>query len=139
MPISDQTWTQIWQTALIAVISIAAWLIGRWLIRRWAERIQRHLESTGDLVNRARAQRIATVGRLSSAVLLIIVVVRVPIAFAMGLVGFFGFAYLQGLGFDNLMDFGFVGLGQETMMAVVDERRMVVDELDQMAWTCWSN
>ncbi|WP_428033340.1 TRAP transporter large permease [Amphritea sp.] len=37
--------------------------------------------------------------------LLFIVVVRVPIAFAMGLVGFFGFAYMQGLGFDNLMDF----------------------------------
>ncbi|SEQ69255.1 TRAP transporter, DctM subunit [Amphritea atlantica] len=37
--------------------------------------------------------------------LLFIVVVRVPIAFAMGLVGFFGFAYMQGLSFDNFMDF----------------------------------
>jgi len=37
--------------------------------------------------------------------LLFIVLVRVPIAFAMGLVGFFGFAYMQGLSFDNLMDF----------------------------------
>ncbi len=37
--------------------------------------------------------------------LLFIVLVRVPIAFAMGLVGFFGFAYMQGMSFDNLMDF----------------------------------
>lgn len=37
--------------------------------------------------------------------LLIIVLLRIPIAFAMGLVGFFGFAYTQGLWFDNFMDF----------------------------------
>jgi tripartite ATP-independent transporter DctM subunit len=37
--------------------------------------------------------------------LLIIVVIRIPIAFAMGIVGFFGFAYMQGLTFDNIMDF----------------------------------
>lgn len=40
-----------------------------------------------------------------TVLLFIIVVIRIPIAFAMGLVGFFGFAVLQGLGFDNLMDF----------------------------------
>ncbi|MDP2549292.1 TRAP transporter large permease [Oceanobacter sp. 4_MG-2023] len=37
--------------------------------------------------------------------LLLIIIVRIPIAFAMGVVGFFGFAYLQGLGFDNLLEF----------------------------------
>ncbi len=37
--------------------------------------------------------------------LLIIIVVRIPIAFAMGIVGFAGFAYLQGLSFDNMMTF----------------------------------
>jgi tripartite ATP-independent transporter DctM subunit len=31
--------------------------------------------------------------------------VRIPLAFAMALVGFFGFAYLSGLRIDNLMDF----------------------------------
>jgi small conductance mechanosensitive channel len=71
--ISDETWTQIWQTALVVVGSIAVWVIGRWLIRRWAARIQNHFQSSGDLVSRARAQRIATVGQLSSAVLFVIV------------------------------------------------------------------
>jgi tripartite ATP-independent transporter DctM subunit len=37
--------------------------------------------------------------------LLLIVMVRIPLAFAMALVGFFGFAYLSGLRIDNLMDF----------------------------------
>lgn len=73
MNISDETWTQIWQTALVVVGSIAVWVIGRWLIRRWAARIQNHFQSSGDLVSRARAQRIATVGQLSSAVLFVIV------------------------------------------------------------------
>jgi len=35
----------------------------------------------------------------------LILVVRMPIAFAMGIVGFFGFAILQGLGFDNISEF----------------------------------
>ncbi len=37
--------------------------------------------------------------------LLLILVLRMPIAFAMGVVGFFGFAVLQGLGFDNITSF----------------------------------
>lgn len=37
--------------------------------------------------------------------LLLIIVVRIPIAFSMGIVGFTGFAVLQGLTFDNIMDF----------------------------------
>ncbi len=52
--------------------------------------------------------------------LLIIVVVRVPIAFAMGLVGFFGFAYTQGLGFDNFMDFSWTGALSMASKRVVD-------------------
>ncbi|MDO6562469.1 TRAP transporter large permease [Amphritea sp. 1_MG-2023] len=52
--------------------------------------------------------------------LLIIVVIRVPIAFAMGLVGFFGFAYMQGLGFDNLMDFRWTGALSMAAKRVVD-------------------
>src|SRR5690625_7842522 len=34
-----------------------------------------------------------------------ILVLRIPIAFAMGIVGFFGFAVLSGLGIDNLTTF----------------------------------
>ena len=51
-----------------------------------------------------------TVALIGFAILLaLIVIVRVPIAFAMGLVGFFGFAFLQGLSFDNIMDFRWTG------------------------------
>lgn len=52
--------------------------------------------------------------------LLIIVVVRVPIAFAMGLVGFFGFAYMQGLTFDNFMDFRWTSALSMASKRVVD-------------------
>ena len=40
-----------------------------------------------------------------SLLIFLILVVRMPIAFAMALVGFFGFAILQGLTIDNLFDF----------------------------------
>lgn len=47
-----------------------------------------------------------TVALIGFAVLLLlIIVVRIPIAFAMGIVGFTGFAYLQGMNFDNLWIF----------------------------------
>lgn len=52
--------------------------------------------------------------------LFIIVVVRVPIAFAMGLVGFFGFAYTQGLSFDNFMDFRWNGALSMSAKRVID-------------------
>lgn len=52
--------------------------------------------------------------------LLIIVVIRVPIAFAMGLVGFFGFAYMQGLGFDNIMEFRWTGALSMAAKRVID-------------------
>ncbi len=48
--------------------------------------------------------------------LVLIIVIRVPIAFAMGAVGFFGFAILQGLEFGNL--FSFRWTGTLTMAAV---------------------
>ncbi|MFC6671513.1 TRAP transporter large permease [Marinobacterium aestuariivivens] len=40
-----------------------------------------------------------------AVLLLCIIVVRIPIAFAMGIVGFFGFAFLQGLSLDAFLDF----------------------------------
>ncbi|MCB5160990.1 TRAP transporter large permease [Marinomonas algarum] len=39
----------------------------------------------------------------------LILIFRMPIAFAMGTVGIFGFGYLQGLTFDNLFDFRWTG------------------------------
>ncbi|WP_417534450.1 TRAP transporter large permease [Marinobacterium stanieri] len=44
-----------------------------------------------------------------AVLLFLIIVVRMPIAFAMGIVGFFGFAILSGLGFDNLDSFRWTG------------------------------
>lgn len=47
-----------------------------------------------------------TVALIGFAVLLLlIIVVRIPLAFGMGIVGFAGFAYLQGMSFDNIMTF----------------------------------
>lgn len=44
-----------------------------------------------------------------AVLLCFILVFRMPIAFAMGVVGTVGFAYLQGLGIDNLLDFRWTG------------------------------
>ncbi|SEF99485.1 TRAP transporter large permease [Marinobacterium lutimaris] len=55
-----------------------------------------------------------------AALLLLIIVVRVPIAFAMGLVGFLGFAALQGLGFDNLFNFRWTGALSMASYRVID-------------------
>lgn len=47
-----------------------------------------------------------TIALIGFAILLILIlVVRVPIAFAMGIVGFFGFAAVQGLNIENFIDF----------------------------------
>lgn len=52
--------------------------------------------------------------------LFIIIVIRIPIAFAMGLVGFFGFAILQGLTFDNLFEFRWNGALSMAARRVID-------------------
>jgi tripartite ATP-independent transporter DctM subunit len=44
-----------------------------------------------------------------AVLLFLIIVVRMPIAFAMGLVGFFGFAFLNGLELANIGDFRWTG------------------------------
>jgi len=44
-----------------------------------------------------------------AVLLFLIIVVRMPIAFAMGLVGFFGFAFLSGLELGNLDGFRWTG------------------------------
>ena len=55
-----------------------------------------------------------------AVLLFLIIVVRMPIAFAMGLVGFFGFAALQGLGFDNLFEFRWTGVLSMASYRVID-------------------
>ncbi len=66
MTISSEVWTQIWQTALVVVVAVVVWFLARWLIHRWSERLQRRLVSTGELDDRARAQRLNTIGRTLS-------------------------------------------------------------------------
>ncbi|MGB0468578.1 MAG: TRAP transporter large permease [Pontibacterium sp.] len=62
-----------------------------------------------------------TVALIGFAILLVlIVVVRIPIAFSMGIVGFFGFAFMQGLTFDNLADFRWTGPLSMAAKRVVD-------------------
>ncbi|KEA63638.1 TRAP dicarboxylate transporter, DctM subunit, unknown substrate 3 [Marinobacterium lacunae] len=55
-----------------------------------------------------------------AVLLLLILVVRMPIAFAMGLVGFFGFAALQGLEFSNLFDFRWTSVLSMASYRVID-------------------
>ncbi|WP_432695048.1 TRAP transporter large permease [Marinobacterium sp. YM272] len=55
-----------------------------------------------------------------AVLLLLILVVRMPIAFAMGLVGFFGFAALMGLEFNNLFDFRWNGVLSMASYRVID-------------------
>ncbi|UTW02266.1 TRAP transporter large permease [Amphritea atlantica] len=52
--------------------------------------------------------------------LTLIVIARIPIAFAMGIVGFFGFAYLQGLSFDTFADFRWNGALSMASKRVID-------------------
>ena len=78
MTISDEVWTQIWQTVMIVLVAIVVWFLARWLIHRWGERLQRRLVSTGELGDRAKAQRLNTVGRtLSGAMFIVVAVVAI--------------------------------------------------------------
>ena len=62
-----------------------------------------------------------TTALIGFAILLfLIVVVRIPIAFSMGIVGFFGFATMQGLTFDNMMDFRWTGALSMAAKRVID-------------------
>lgn len=55
-----------------------------------------------------------------AVLLFLIIVVRMPIAFAMGIVGFFGFAILQGLDFGNITDFRWTGALSMASNRVID-------------------
>jgi len=55
-----------------------------------------------------------------AVLLLLIIVVRMPIAFAMGVVGFFGFAFMQGLRLDNVADFRWIGALSLVSSRVID-------------------
>ncbi len=52
--------------------------------------------------------------------LILIVVVRIPIAFSMGIVGFFGFAAVQGLSFDNFSNFNWTPSISMAAMRIVN-------------------
>jgi small-conductance mechanosensitive channel len=73
--IATAPWTEIWQTVLILVVSITVWLVARVLIHRWSGRTQRNLEATGDLADRAKAQRLETIARTFSTVVFLAIMV----------------------------------------------------------------
>ena len=75
MIIAAAPWTEIWQTVLILVVSITVWLVARVLIHRWSRRTQRNLEVTGDLADRAKAQRLETIARTFSTVVFLAIMV----------------------------------------------------------------
>ena len=74
MSIEVTVWTEIWQTVVILIGAIAIWILARTLIRRWSQRVRLKLESTGDLRDRARAQRLDTVSRTFSTVIFLVVI-----------------------------------------------------------------
>lgn len=75
-------WVEIWQTVTILVVATATWLVTRVVIHRWSRRTQRKLEETGDLGDRAKAQRLETIARTFSTLAVLTIVV---IAVVMGL------------------------------------------------------
>jgi small conductance mechanosensitive channel len=86
MTINSDTWVQTWQTALIVVIAVVVWFLARWLIHRWSDRLQRRLTATGELRDRAKAQRLNTIGQTMS-ILTFILVASVAIVTILGVWG----------------------------------------------------
>ena len=82
MIIAATPWPEIWQTVTILVVSIIVWLVSRVLLHRWSRRMQRKLEESGDFADRARAQRLETIARTFSTIIILTIVV---IAIATGL------------------------------------------------------
>lgn len=83
MILAATPWTEIWQTVTILVASIVAWLVMRVVIHRWSSRTQRKLVDSGELADRARAQRLATIARtFSTLVILTIVVIAIVMSLA---------------------------------------------------------
>lgn len=82
MILAATPWTEIWQTATILVVSLVVWLVSRVLVHRWSDRTQRKLVESGDLQNRARAQRLETIARTFSTFIVLTITV---IAVVMGL------------------------------------------------------
>ncbi|MFV9672804.1 MAG: mechanosensitive ion channel family protein [Acidimicrobiia bacterium] len=82
MILAATPWTEIWQTATILVVSLVVWLVSRVLIHRWSDRTQRKLVESGDLQDRARAQRLETIARTFSTLVILTILV---IAIVMGL------------------------------------------------------
>ncbi|MEN8114397.1 MAG: mechanosensitive ion channel family protein [Actinomycetota bacterium] len=63
---SDVPWTEIVQSAAVVVVAVVVWLVIRSAIQRWTRRTRAKLESTGDLKDRAKSQRLETVSRTVS-------------------------------------------------------------------------
>lgn len=75
MTLGTESLTKIWLTALVLIVAAVVWFVVRTLIRRWDARVRRNLETTGELSDRARAQRLGTIARTLATVAFIIVTV----------------------------------------------------------------
>lgn len=83
MSIDAATWNRVWQTAAVLVGATAVWLIVRFAVNRWSARAREKLDSTGDLKDRARGQRLETIaGSLSTVTFIVIVVVAILMGLA---------------------------------------------------------
>ncbi len=79
MTVDSETWQNIWQTLLVIAVGLLVWLVVRVLVRRWGARIEEKLASTGELVARARAQRVRTISRTLSTIVFIAALVVVVV------------------------------------------------------------
>lgn len=79
MTIDAEVWENTWQTVLVIAFGLVVWLVARYVLRRWGDRIQGKLEDTSELVARARAQRVRTIARTLSTVVLIAALVVVVV------------------------------------------------------------
>ncbi len=75
MTIEPEVWQNIWQSILVVAVGLAAWLVVRALVHRWGARIEEKLKAKGELVARARAQRVHTISRTLSTVVFIVALV----------------------------------------------------------------
>jgi moderate conductance mechanosensitive channel len=82
MILAAAPWTGIWQTVALAAGAMVTWLVVRFAIRRWSGRAERRLQSTGDLKDKAKAQRLGTIARSLSVGALIVIA---TVAIVMGL------------------------------------------------------
>lgn len=73
--IDPDTQSQLVESAVTLLIAVVVWVVVRTAIRRWIKRLEDRTVRSGDLHDRARAQRLATLARTASMLASVAVVV----------------------------------------------------------------